>query len=155
MSVLCYHQRVDQGPWELRHTFVSSLSADGVGGYSIGVDSDGTVAVWAPYEARPGRSVLVVRDLADLHGPAGGSVTLPLRLYWSPAGRVFDLDDPFMLRSMYQVVVGEAILAQELTDYLNRDTLLAVWPELYLPKGVRRAWEERHPALRAARAAAA
>ena len=155
MSVLCYHQRVDQGPWELRHTFVSSLSADGVGGYSIGVDSDGTVAVWAPYEARPGRSVLVVRDLADLHGPAGGSVTLPLRLYWSPAGRVFDLDDPFMLRSMYQVVLGEAIHAQELTDYLNRDTLLAVWPELYLPKGVRRAWEERHPALRAARAAAA
>jgi hypothetical protein len=146
---------VDQVPWELRHTFVSSLSADGGGGYSIGVDSDGTVAVWAPYQARPGRGVLVVRDLADLRGPASGSVTLPLRLYWSPAGRVFDLDDSFMLRSMYQVVLGEAIHAQELTDYLNRDTLLAVWPELYLPKGVRRAWEERHPALRAAHAAAA
>jgi hypothetical protein len=99
--------------------------------------------------------VLVVRDLADLRGPASGAVVLPLRLYWSPAGRVFDLDDPFVLRSMYQVVLGEAIRAEELTGYLNRDTLLAVWPDLYLPKGVRRAWEERHPALRAARAAAA
>ena len=99
--------------------------------------------------------MLVVRDLADLRGPASGPVVLPLRLYWSPAGRVFDLDDPFMLRSMYQVVLGEAIRAEELTGYLNRDMLLAIWPDLYLPKGVRRAWEERHPALRAARAAAA
>lgn len=119
------------------------------------MDSDGTVAVWAPYQARPGRRVLVVRDLADLRGPAGGAVTLPLRLYWSPAGRVFDLDDPFALRSMYQVVLGEAIRAGELTGYLNRDTLLSVWPDLYLPRGVRRAWEERHPVLAAARAAAA
>lgn len=119
------------------------------------MDSDGTVAVWAPYQARPGRSVLVVRDLADLRGPADGVVTLPLRLYWSPPGRQFDLDDTFMLRSMYQVVLGEAIHAEELTSYLNRDRLLAVWPDLYLPKAVRRAWEERHPALRAARAAAA
>lgn len=99
--------------------------------------------------------MLVVRDLADLRGPADGVVTLPLRLYWSPPGRQFDLDDTFMLRSMYQVVLGEAIHAEELTSYLNRDRLLAVWPDLYLPKAVRRAWEERHPALRAARAAAA
>ena len=125
------------------------------GGYSIDVNSDGTVAEWAPYQARPGRGVLVVRDLADLHGPASGPVVLPLRLYWSPPGRVFDLDDPFMLRSMYQVVLGESIRAEELTGNLNRDTLLAVWPDLYLPKGVRLAWEERHPMLRAARAAAA
>lgn len=119
------------------------------------MESDGTVAVWAPYQARPGRNVLVVRDLADLRGPASGAVTLPLRLYWSPPGRVFDLDDPFMLRSMYQVVLGEAIRAEELTGYLNRDRLLAVWPDLFLPKGVRRAWEERHPVLHAARAAVA
>ena len=103
-----------------------------------------------PYQARPGRRVLVVRDLADLRGPASGMVTLPLRLFWSPPGRVFDLDDPFMLRSMYQIVLGEAIRAEELTTYLNRDVLLAVWRDLYLPKGVRRAWEEMHPALRAA-----
>jgi hypothetical protein len=119
------------------------------------MDSVGAAAVWAPYQARPGRKVLVVKDLADLRGPASGPVTLPLRLYWSPAGRVFDLDDPFMLRSMYQVVLGEAVHAEELTGYLNRDLLLAVWRDLYLPKGVRRAWEERHPVLRAATAPAA
>jgi hypothetical protein len=28
---------------------------------------------------------------------------------------VFDLDDPFILRSMYQVVLWEAIRAEELT----------------------------------------
>jgi hypothetical protein len=100
--------------------------------------------------------VLVVRDLAALRGPAGGKVTLPLRLYWSPPGRVFDLDDdPYLLRSMYQVVLGEAVRAEELTTYLNRDTLRAVWRDLYLPKGVRRAWEDVHPALRAAPAPAA
>src|SRR5581483_6619360 len=117
-----------------------------------GMDTIGSVAVWAPYQARPGRRVLVVKDLADLRGPAIGMVTLPLRLYWSPPGRVWDLDDPFMLRSMYQVVLGEAIRAGELTGYLNRDRLVAVWRDLYLPKGVRRAWEERHPLLRAAAA---
>ena len=114
------------------------------------MDAAGASAVWTPYQARPGRRVLVVRDLADLRGPASGPVTLPLRLFWSPLGRVFDLDDPFMLRSMYQIVLGEAIRAGELTAYLNGDLLLAVWRDLYLPKGVRRAWEERHPALRAA-----
>ena len=64
-------------------------------------------AVWMPYQARPRRRVLVARDLVDLRGPASGTVTLPLRLFWSPPGRVFDLDDPFMLRSMYQVVLGK------------------------------------------------
>ena len=51
---------------------------------------------------------------------------------------------------MYQVVLREAIRAEELTSYVKRDKLIAVWPDLYLPKGVRWAWEERHPVLRAA-----
>jgi hypothetical protein len=115
----------------------------------------GAAAVWAPYQARPGRRVLVVEDLADLRGPASGTLTLPLRLYWSPPGRVFNLDDPYTLRSLYQVVLGEAIRAEELTSYLNKDRLVEVWPDLYLPKGVRRAWEEHHPQLAAAAAPAA
>jgi hypothetical protein len=95
--------------------------------------------------------VLVINDPVALRGPAPGKVVLPLRLFWSPAGSVFDLNDPFTLRSMYQVVLGEAIRAEELISYLNGDKLAAVWPDLHLPKGVRRAWEERHPSLRAAR----
>jgi hypothetical protein len=115
-----------------------------------------TVRVARPsgrHQARPGRSAVVVVDLADLRGPACGAVQLPLRLSWSPPGRIFDLSDPDMLRAMYEIVLGEAIHGDELAAYLNRDMLAAVWPTLYLPKGVRRAWEEQHPALRAAAAA--
>jgi DNA invertase Pin-like site-specific DNA recombinase len=112
-------------------------------------------AVRTQYQARPGRRVIVVTDLASLRGPAHGPVTLPLRLYWSPPGRVFDLDDPYMLRSMYQTVLGEAARPEDLTSFLDRGTLITVWPDLHLPKGVRQAWEEHHPVLRSAAASAA
>jgi hypothetical protein len=62
-------------------------------------------------------------------------------LYWNPANRVFDLDDPYMLRTAYEGVLQESIHADE----------LATW--LWLPKGVRRAWEDSHPQLRAVAAA--
>jgi len=110
-------------------------------------------AVRTPYQARPGRSVLVVNDLADLRGPAQGRVELPVRLFWSSADHTFDLSKPFMLRSMYETVLQEAARPDDLTTYLNGETLAAVWPDLHLPKGVRLAWEERHPELRAAAAA--
>ena len=105
----------------------------------------------APYQARPGRSVLVAGDLAELRGPVSGLVELPLWLFWCPDRR-FDLDDPAMLRWMYQTVLREASRPADLAAYLNGDTLIAVWPELFLPKDVRQAWEERYPALRAASA---
>lgn len=113
------------------------------------------VAVRTRHQARPGRRAIVVTNLATLRGPAHGPVVLPLRLFWSPAGRVFDLDDPPMLRSMYETVLQEAIYPEELTTYLNADVLVAVWRDLFLPRSVRRAWEEHHPALRSAAAAAA
>jgi hypothetical protein len=90
---------------------------------------------------------VVVADLADLAGPAHGTIQLALRLFWSPPGREFDLDDSEILRSMYEIVLNEAIGSEELCSYLNGDRLRAVWRDLYLPKGVRRAWEERHPVL--------
>ena len=40
--------------------------------------------------------------------------------------------------------------AQDLTTYLDAGTLIELRPELYLPRGVRQAWEELHPVLRAA-----
>jgi hypothetical protein len=120
----------------------------------MAMDTAHAAAVWAPYRARPGRRVLVIRDLAELRGPASGEVVLPLRLFWSPPGRVFDLGKSYSLWAMYQAVLGEAVTAGELATYLNGDKLAEVWADLYLPKGVRRAWEERHPRLRAAAAAA-
>lgn len=51
-------------------------------------------------------------------------------------------------------MLREASRPQDLTGYLDRDALLALWPELYLSRGVRQAWEEHHPQLRAAAGAA-
>jgi DNA invertase Pin-like site-specific DNA recombinase len=103
------------------------------------------------YRSRPGRRALVAVSLADLDGPAQGTVELPLRLFWSSPDRTFDLGKPFMLRSLYETVLREASRPEDLTTYLNGDTLIAVWADLYLPKGVRQAWEDQHPDLRGGR----
>ena len=122
-------------------------------GYPVPVTAARTAP--RPAAARPGRRVLVAADLADLRGPAEGIVELPLRLFWSAADRTFDLSDSDMLRSMYEKVLREAIRVDELTTYLNGGRLIAVWPDLFLPRDVRQAWEDQHPALRRAAAAAA
>jgi hypothetical protein len=96
----------------------------------------------APYQARPGRRVLVALSLDDLRGPATGMVELPLRLFWSAADHTFDLSRPAVLRSVYETVLREAGRPEDLTAF-------------HLPRGVRQAWEDEHPALRAARAASA
>jgi DNA invertase Pin-like site-specific DNA recombinase len=100
----------------------------------------------APYQARPGRRVLVIDDLADLRGPVGGAVELPLRLFWHP-NRTFNLEEPGVRRWLYQIVLREASRPEDLTGYLDGGTLAALWPDLRLPKGIRRAWEEQHPSL--------
>ena len=114
-----------------------------------------TVAVRTRYQARPGRRVIVVTDLASLRGPARGQAELPLRLYWSGPSPVFDLDVPYLRRWLYQIVLREATRPEDLTAFLDRDMLISLWPELYLPRGVRQGWEEHHPRLRAAAAGAA
>jgi hypothetical protein len=97
----------------------------------------------------PGRrEVLVAASLADLHGPEHGTVELPIWLFWFP-DRTFDLDEPGMLPWMYQIVLREARRPEDL-GYLNGDRLVSLWPDLHLPRGVREAWEDQHPVLRAA-----
>jgi hypothetical protein len=107
-------------------------------------------AVVTVHESRSGRPVLVITELSDLRGPASGKVVLPSRLYPEPAGAVFDLEEPSLLHEAYQVVLTEAIGAWELAAWLNAARLIQVWPELYLPDGVRQAWEEIHPVLTSA-----
>ncbi len=98
---------------------------------------------------------MVIASLADLCGPAEGTVELPLRLFWSAPGHIFDLGDRDMRLWLYQTVLREASRPEDLITYLDGDTLIALWPDLYLPKGVRQAWEDQHPILRAAVVAAA
>lgn len=113
------------------------------------------VTLPAQRESRPGRRAVVAPNLADLRGPTKGTVTLPLWLFWSCPGHAFDLGDRDMERWLYETVLREASRPEDLTTYLDGDTLIALWPDLYLPKGVRQAWEDRHPVLRAVTAAAA
>ena len=118
------------------------------------MDVKQATAVRTQYQGRPGRRAIVITDLADLRGPARGTVTLPLRLYWSGPSPAFDLDDTDLCRWLYEIVLREAADPEELITYLNGDKLVEVWSRLFLPKGVRRAWEEHHPVLRAAAASA-
>jgi hypothetical protein len=101
----------------------------------------------AVHLARPHRPVLVTGSLRELTGPRHGLVELPLRLWWNPH-RTFDLDQPTMLLWMYENVLREAVRVDELRAHLHGPTLIRVWPQLNLPRGVRAAWEARHPRLR-------
>jgi hypothetical protein len=92
--------------------------------------------------------VLVAPDLSALHGPVHGTVELPLRLFWSAPDRRFSLDDPADRKLLYQTVLREASRPEDLTAFLDGGTLIGLWPGLALPRGVREAWEDRHPALR-------
>ena len=118
------------------------------------MSADKVIAERSAYFARPGRRAIVILDLADLRGPSAGIVDLPSRLFWYPE-RSFDLDKSQFLREMYETVLREASRPEDLTSFLHRETLVDVWPQLHLPKGVRQAWQELHPVLRDARESAA
>ena len=109
----------------------------------------------ASQQARPGRHALVALDLADLRAPVTGAAELPLRLFWSGTGRTFDLGDPGTRQWIYETVLTEATRPEDLTSYLNGSELISMWPKLFLPRGVRAAWEQTHPVLREASAAPA
>lgn len=99
-------------------------------------------------QSRPGRRALVAADLSTLRGPVTGVVTLLHRLVWAPAPiNRFDLDDTFDRRHMYEIVLREAIHLVELQTWLNAGLLADEWPHLYLPRGVRHAWQDVHREL--------
>jgi hypothetical protein len=97
-------------------------------------------------EGRPWRRAVVVADLSRLRGPTGGVVELPHRLFWQPDRRV-NLDNPAVLAWMYETVLREAVTEQELCAWLDGEMLVCLWDDLFVPRGVRAAWEQRHPGL--------
>jgi hypothetical protein len=72
---------------------------------------------------------VVAADLSQLHGPVSGVVELPHRLHWQPNRRV-NIDNPALLRWMYETVLVEAITPVELTTWLHGPTLVRLWPDL-------------------------
>ncbi|TDB81180.1 MULTISPECIES: hypothetical protein [unclassified Micromonospora] len=101
------------------------------------------------YLARPGRPAVVARTLGELVGPTHGVVELPVRLMWN-AQRTFDLAEPDDLLWMYENVLRESTRTDDLRRLINGRVLCRVWRGLNLPRGVRQAWESRHPGLRVA-----
>jgi hypothetical protein len=79
--------------------------------------------------------------LAELGGPAHGTVTLPLHLAWSGLTR-FDLDQPRLRMSCYRIVLAEG-QHDDLTRFLNRDLLISTWPVLrtLISRDIRDVWE--------------
>jgi hypothetical protein len=90
---------------------------------------------------------VVAPDLSELNGPTSGVVELPHRLFWQPDRHV-RLDNPALLAWMYETVLTEAVAIEELRTWLHGPTLVRLWPDLFVPRGVRQAWEARHAALR-------
>jgi hypothetical protein len=93
------------------------------------------------------RSVVVAEDLDALRGPLEGRVRLPHHIDWSDRA-LYDLGDGHRRDLLYRLVLLEAASAEDLETWLNRDELIRVWPDLYLPRVVRAAWEQRHALLR-------
>lgn len=95
------------------------------------------------------RPYVLPDNLGELIGAVTGAVQLPLRLDWSDH-MVFHLEEPAERNLMYERVIREAMRADDLRAYLNESVLRQVWNKLFLPRGVRRSWEQRFPDLRLA-----
>ena len=83
--------------------------------------------------------VSIPEDLGDRTLPkARGRVTLPRHVAWSfPYS--YDLDEPKQLRACYEQVMTEG-LEDDVRRYIDLDTLLDLWDELWLSPHVREAW---------------
>lgn len=92
------------------------------------------------------RPVVVAENLGELRGPLEGSVQLPIEVHSSGAGPTesFDLADPAMRAALYQLLLRQGRLV-DLRQYVNGDELRRLWPQLWLPTYVRRAWVKHFP----------
>ena len=83
--------------------------------------------------------VAIPDDIEDRSLPkATGVVTLPRHIAWS-APYDYDLDNPKQLRSLYQRVMTEG-LDDDVRYYIDLDTLVKVWDDLWLSPHVRERW---------------
>ncbi|MGH8894427.1 MAG: hypothetical protein ACRDWY_14155 [Actinomycetes bacterium] len=83
-------------------------------------------------------------DLGRLRGPLTGLVRLPLALYSAGRGpdRGFDLGDEAERIEVYEIVLTEGSEG-DVCSYLDLAELVRLWPRLWLPEHVRRAWAPR------------
>lgn len=80
-------------------------------------------------------------------------MTPPRRLWWSgEEGRTFDLGDRSQAAELYEAVFEAARTCRDITDHLDAELLVELWPELGMRRSTRQAWEEAHPILATAAA---
>jgi hypothetical protein len=91
---------------------------------------------------RYAKPVVVADDLALLHGPTTGIVTLPRQLDWSGSAD-HDLGSPGRIVDLYRTVLIEATKPADLHAFLDQATLTGLWSTIWLPPELRRAWEEQ------------
>jgi hypothetical protein len=102
-----------------------------------------------PGDLHATRIPYVVPDSLDqLTGPSSGVVELPIPIDWSPR-RSYDLGDPDDRISLYTTVISEAATVDDLARFLNKDLLIALWPQLRLPRYCVRRWHTAFPQLAA------
>ena len=95
---------------------------------------------WTAVDVGRGRVVWVPSTLPRLTAAdALRQVELPLGLNWSQPGRLFDLRDRADRAHAYEIVLREGDPGQ-VSAVVDGVLLVDLWPELVLPRGVRRAW---------------
>lgn len=92
------------------------------------------------------RPIAVPAIWVALAGPAAGPAELPVELGWT-GRRQYHLDDPADARVFYERVLADALDAELVARLVNGDRLQALWPQMFLPRAVRAAWEARFPEL--------
>ncbi len=84
----------------------------------------------------------VPERLADLAGPLGAVVVLPLHVRWSDPQRSYDLARRSDRIAVYEQVLQEGGV-EDIGRFVSLDGLIEVWDDLYLPAHIRAAWTKR------------
>lgn len=95
---------------------------------------------------------LVPNALDDLHGPASGTVELPLHLDWGPE-RTYQVNDDGSCSALYQLTLQNSGSIEEICRIVHPARLTALWPTMMLPARCRQLWETAFPQLPATREA--
>ena len=93
------------------------------------------------------KAYAVPDSLDQLHGPAAGTLDVPLSIHWArPGGTTVDLSSKGGRSIAYGAALGEGTIEQ-VCSIINKDHLIADWPTI--PKAIRtrQLWEQRFPEL--------
>jgi transcriptional regulator with XRE-family HTH domain len=98
---------------------------------------------WTAVDVGRGRVAWVPSTLPRLTAAdALRQVALPLDLNWSQPDRLFDLRDRADRARAYEIVLREGN-PEQISAVVDGVLLVDLWPELVLPRAVRRAWAAR------------